>query len=153
VQTVDDVTVSLALDEQGRPVLTTTRRGRELSAIPAKVRKDRGVKSLLERRDELKRQASRMRESLEAAMCRGDGFSGAELQQLLHHPLLRPLLSRLLLVGEGAIGYPVADGQALRHHSGRKQKVKKDDQLRLAHPCDLLGTGEWQQWQHECFGA
>src|SRR5262249_44454354 len=65
---VGDVTVTLALGDEAQPELTVQRAGKPLKAIPPDVRHDRQVAALAERKTELKRQASRMRESLEAAM-------------------------------------------------------------------------------------
>jgi hypothetical protein len=47
----------------------------------------------------------------------------------------------------------VAGGQALRDHAGKRQPVKKNEALRIAHPHDLLQSKEWHLWQHECFTA
>ena len=94
-----------------------------------------------------------MRLSLEQAMCRGDPFTGAELQQLFTHPVLAPRLERLVLVGEGIAGYSAAAGKALRDHAGKTEPVKKSEQLRLAHPHDLLLTRAWHLWQRDCFAA
>jgi hypothetical protein len=102
-----------------------------------------------------RRQASRVRASLEAAMCRGDSFRGDELRRLLDHPMLAPLLQRLVLLRDGGAGagYPSVDGRALRNCDGRVTPIRDDDVLRLAHPHDLLAGGEWHAWQHECFAS
>ncbi len=151
VVAVGDVAVSLAIDADGQPELTVARKGKPLKSIPPAVKKDKRVLELQARKTDLKRQGSRMRQSLEAAMCRGDAFTGDELRQLVVHPVLRPMLERLILLGDGIIGYPSEGGQALRDHAGRLEPIKKGESLRLAHSHDLLGTGEWHLWQHECF--
>lgn len=150
---VDGVTVSLAIDAQGRPELTARRGARPLKSIPPAVKKNKKVAGLVERAGDLKRQASRVRQSLEAAMCRGDAFTGDELRSLAAHAVLAPLLGRLVLIGEGIAGYPVEGGRALRDHAGRLEPVKPVESLRIAHPHDLLGLGDWHLWQHECFAA
>jgi hypothetical protein len=147
------VTVTLALDENAQPQLSVRRGEKELKNIPTEARKNPKVAALAERKTDLRRQASRMRESLERAMCRGDVFSGAELRQLFAHPILRPLLERLVLLGEGIAGYAVADGRGLRHHSGKIEPIKDDEKLRLAHAHDLLTGGDWPAWQRECFAS
>jgi hypothetical protein len=86
-------------------------------------------------------------------MCRGDRFEGAELRSLLGHPLLAPSLSRLVFVGDGPIGYPVEQGRALRDHTGTLHALGKIEEVRLAHPHDLLHRGDWSAWQRECFRA
>src|SRR5262249_4201558 len=99
-----EVTVQLALDGDGRPDLTVSKKGRTLGSLPAALRKDPDVVALREREKELRRQAARVKEALEAAMCRGDAFGGAELQELLGNPLLAPSLERLVFVGDGIAG-------------------------------------------------
>ncbi|MEM9803882.1 MAG: DUF5724 domain-containing protein, partial [Cyanobacteria bacterium P01_D01_bin.56] len=83
---IDEVTVSLNLTETGEPHINVMKKGKPLKNIPAKLKKNPDIKALQERKRSITRQASRMRESLETAMCRGDEFTGAELKQLLTHP-------------------------------------------------------------------
>lgn len=147
------VIVTLALDEFSKPVVTTTKDGKELKTTPQAVKKEKKVAELLARVTDLKRQASGIRQSLEACMCRGDEFSGLELRNWCGHALLAPLLSRLIVVGEGIFGYPDKAGQALRDHRGKLEPVKPNERLRLAHPHDLLAAGDWHAWQKECFEA
>jgi hypothetical protein len=147
------VTVTLFLDHRAQPQLTICRGEKELKAIPPALKKDKKIEALTERVKDLRRQASRMRESLETAMCRGDEFTGAELGKLCGHAILVPMLERLVLVGDKLMGYPARQGKALRDYAGKLHPVKKTDGLRIAHPCDLLQSGRWDAWQHECFAA
>jgi HEAT repeat protein len=145
------VTVTLALDEQAQPLMTVQRGDKILQNIPSEVRKHPKIALLADRRTELKRQASRVRLSLENAMCRGDSFSAAELQQLFEHPILVPPLERLILLGEGIAGFPTAKGKALVDHNGKIEPIKPNEGLRIAHPHDLLSGGEWHLWQKHLF--
>lgn len=151
----EESTVTLAIDDAGTPELTIEKAGKPLKAIPAKLRKHKPFAELKSRVTELRRQASRMRLSLEEAMCRGDTFTGAELAELLAHPILRPMLERLVFIGDkaGLIGYPEKAGKLLRSHDGAREPVGKGDSHRLAHPLDLLERGDWHAWQRECFAA
>jgi hypothetical protein len=146
-----DVVVALALDDQAQPELTVRRGDRPLKSIPPKVRKLPKVAQLSERKADLKRQASRIRDSLETAMIRGDAFTGAELKQLCAHPILNRQLERLVLLGEGIAGYPVAGGQGLSDFNDKVEPVKPGEKLRLAHPHDLLTGGAWDRWQAHLF--
>ncbi len=146
-----DVSLTLSLDEQAVPELVIRRGDKVLKSLPKTVNKDSKFVELRERNKHLKRQASRVKQSLEAAMCRGDEFTGGELQQLADHAILWPQLSRLVLVGEGSIGYPDKRGRAVRDYDGNLEPVKKNERFRIAHPHDLLLTKQWDQWQHECF--
>ena len=148
-----DIAVSLSIDEEGRPqvLAQNTKTQRALSAVPPAARKSPKVAALLERKTDLRRSVSRVRQSLEQAMCRGDVFSGVELRALFANPMLSPLLGRTVFVGEGILGYPRDGGQGLEDFAGKIEPVKKQEQLRIAHPVDLLNTGNWDQWQHDCF--
>ncbi|HRX87236.1 MAG TPA: DUF5724 domain-containing protein, partial [Phycisphaerae bacterium] len=151
--TVDDVVVELSISSEGRPEITQRRGNRTLKAVPPKVKKAEAVRALIERKTDLRRSASRMRQSLEMAMCRGDAFTRDEVLELLRNVLLQPLLERLVFIGEGVLGYPVDGGKGLRDHHGKIEPVKKNERLRLAHPVDLLAGKAWHAWQRECFAA
>jgi hypothetical protein len=148
-----DISLTLALDEHAQPEVTIRRGDKTLKSLPAALGKDKKFAALRERSAQLKRQSSRVKQSLEAAMCRGDTFTGAELVQLADHALLWPQLSRLVLVGEGIMGYPAKGGKALQDYAGKLEPVKMSELLRIAHPFDLLQSKVWDRWQHECFHA
>jgi hypothetical protein len=166
-----DVAVTLSLDPlTAEPRLTVTKSdGRALRALPARLKKDPEVAALLERQREVERQVARMRSALESAMCRGDRFEAAELARLLDHPVLARLLRNLVFVHDhdgGAsttvLGYPAHGMRAgtveglLRFTScdGGVTPVDAGTRaLRLAHPCDLLASGSWSDWQHDCFAS
>jgi hypothetical protein len=149
----DGVAITLSLDELSRPALSVNKKGKELKSIPPAIKKDKKVGELTGRVTDLKRQASAIRQSLEAAMCRGDVFTGEKLRCWCGHALLTPLLSRLVVIGEGILGYPDKGGKALRGHDGKLEPVKPGEKLRIAHAHDLLQTDGWHDWQRECFQA
>ncbi|MBC8142705.1 MAG: DUF4132 domain-containing protein [Armatimonadetes bacterium] len=153
-RTVGEVSVSLAINDLGMPEITVEKKGRILANIPPAVKKDEEIATLAGRKTEITRQVSRMRESLETAMCRGDKFSGKELGELLDHPILRPLLRNLVFVEaegmEKVAGYPIGEGK-LEDCAGKTFDLHADTALRIAHPHDLLHTGNWAAWQKDCF--
>jgi hypothetical protein len=149
-----DVTLMLRLDALGQPRLDVTRASRLLKAIPGRLKQDPEVVALRGRVRALEQQLARMRLALEQAMCREEAFPAAELQQLLGHPALAPLLEQLVFVGPaGSMGYLVQGGRALRAWSGEETPVAASDRLRIAHAYDLFRSGAWSQWQRECFVA
>jgi hypothetical protein len=150
---VGDVTVTLSIDEDGRPDVQAlnTKTKRVLASVPPAAKKDKKVAELLARRTDLRRTASRVRQSLEQAMCRGDVFSAAELRELFANPMLSPLLARVVFTGEGVLGYPVDGGRGVADFAGKIEPLKKGERLRIAHPVDLLATKKWDKWQHDCF--
>lgn len=160
VATAAEVTVTLSINDLGEPDLAFVKNGKALKALPAAAKKDPDVAALVARKRDVQRQASRMRVSLENAMCRGDRFTGAELHTLSGHPVLAPMLRNLVFLvepvseGEGGIcaaGYPTDGGRELEAYDGSRYPVGTADPLRLAHPHDLLRTGEWHLWQRDCF--
>ena len=151
IATVKDVTVSLAIDDEGLPEITVKRGEKLLKSPPPEIKKDEAVAELFERKTDLRRSASRMKGSLEQAMCRGDVFSGEDLVELMGNVILKPMLERLVFIGEGIAGYPVGGGKALRDHAGKVEPIKKTEKLRLAHPVDLLASKAWTSWQRDCF--
>lgn len=148
-----DVVVTLSIDADGLPTVEAVKGGRTLKDVPPAARKDPKVKELCERRTDLKRSASRMRQSLEMAMCRGDTFEGRELRELAGNPVLGPMLQRVVFLGEGITGYPIDDGRGLCDHAGKIEPIKPSEQLRIAHPHDLLVAKAWPKWQRECLAA
>ena len=148
---VEGVKVSLGIDAWGEVEWSITKDGKTLNDIPAKLKKNPKIVALRERKVELKRQASRIRPSLEQFMVRGDEFSGTELRELMEHPLLAPMLKNLVIIGEGIKGFPIHDGKALEDHRGKVEAIKAKEKLRIAHPLDLLPVSEWHAWQKDCF--
>lgn len=150
---VKGLELKLELDESAHPRITWSRAGKVLKSPPAGASKAPAAAELLEWAKEIKRQSSRMKSSLEEAMCRQDSFTGTELRELSTHPLVGPQLSRLVLVGDGIMGYPHQSGKALRDCEGKIEPIKKNEQLRIAHPVHLLAAGNWARWQADCFQA
>ena len=153
---VDEVSVSLSLSEIGHPelkIIKTDKKGKSktLKNIPAKLKKNEAIQTLKERKQKLVQQASRMRQSLEEAMCRGDEFTGAELKQLLEHPILRPLLTQLVFmeVKQQTLGY--LSEQGIASHDETVISLKAKGRYRLAHSFDLAQSQSWHLWQAHCF--
>lgn len=150
---VGDVVVQLAISDDGLPEISSRRGDKPLKSIPPAVKKSPAVQELIERKTDLRRSASRMRQALELSMCRGDRFTGGELRDLMGNVMLRPLMERLIFIGDGLIGYPVDGGQGLRDCAGKIEPIRKNDALQMAHPVDLLATKQWSQWQRDCFAV
>jgi hypothetical protein len=150
---VEGVTVSLGIDPWGEIAFSVTKDGKALADLPPKLKKDKKIAALRERKTELKRQAARIRTALEQFMCRGETVTGSELQELMKHPILAPMLSGLVLVGDGVLGYPVHGGKALQDYAAKKEALKKDEKIRIAHPVDLLPAAKWHAWQKDCFAT
>lgn len=146
--------VRLSVDTDGEAHLVATKAGKPLSALPAALKKLPEVATLKERLGELERQHSEGKRSLEEAMCCGDRFEVQELGSLLAHPVLAPLLSKLVFISEGApqsVGYLSDFALSLIAADGSESKLSRDQRLRIAHPHDLFSRGDWSAWQRECY--
>jgi hypothetical protein len=150
---VDEVSVTLTIDSWGEPRVSVSQNDHLLKVVPARLKKQPDIVALLSRKQELKRQAARMRQSLEQAMCRGDLFTADELQKLFCHPILKPMLTQLVFVDDtgSLVGYPDEGGKVLVGINQRRQPIPPGSKLRVAHPHDMLLSGEWHLWQQECF--
>jgi hypothetical protein len=131
----------LSIDAAGEPQLDYFKDGKPLKSIPASLRKSPTLSALRSRKTELGQQTSRMRQSLEEAMIRGDRFSLRELGELEAHPLLKPMIASLLFACE--------DGAVRWHDSLDGQP----GMFRIAHPVDLLKSNSWPRLQRECIDA
>jgi hypothetical protein len=154
IETAGEVTVTLEITASGDPEFTVRKKDKTLKSIPANLRKHEPIAALRSRVTDLRRQKSRMRLSLEEAMCRGDVFGSDELKQFFAHPILRPMIAQLVFIGDGGLmGYPDQAGRVLRDRDGKEGPIGKQETVRLAHPVDLFARGDWTEWQRECFGA
>lgn len=149
--TVDDYTFTLSIDDTGKAKLATVRGDKALKSVPAKHRKHPEVAAMRARSTALRKQVSRVRQSLESSAIRGDIIGPDELQRLHSHPLLRPMLGASMFVQpSGRLGLPNANGSKLVDATGKSFAVGVKG-VRLAHPVDLLASDDWATWQHRFF--
>lgn len=148
---LDNILISLHIDEFGDPHLQATKDSKRLKTIPKRYRKLPEVAQLTDRKRALSKQTSRMRAALEQAMIQGTTFRVSELRDLLEHPLLKPMVTQLIFIGNKKAGYLSPDGKYLEDYDGEYQSIRANEKLRLAHPYDLLESGNWHEWQHDCF--
>lgn len=146
-----DLVVSLSIDAGGSPELVVHRGGRPLKSIPPGSAKAPEIAALRDRATSLRKQLRRMRTSLETSCVLGDAFDGDELAGLLRHPIIAPMLNDLVLVDDqGVMGFP-RGGTSLSAPDGTERVAAGG--LRIAHPVDLLSSGEWAEFQHVVMAA
>jgi hypothetical protein len=144
---IDDVRLNLIISDIGKAEIEVFRKEKKLKNIPSKYSKDEKVTALKDFRKTLREQYSRTRKSLELAMVQGDIFSSDEIGMLMEHPVVKPMLSKLVLKSDGFLGY-FEDGQLI-NTSGKKRKPGKE--IIIAHAIDLYESKEWKDFQHHCF--
>lgn len=133
-QNIDGVDVSLMIDD-GCAALAIHKNGKALKSVPKAIAKNDWVMTLKETVKELKEMQRRSKESLEKAMVESTWFSSEELSKLQQHPVLAPMIKKLLWTDNQAIDFLMnifQDGKAYR----------------IAHPYDLVNTNTWTKFIH-----
>ncbi len=149
----DDLTLGLFVDPQGHPRFDIRQSGRLLKTVPRSMKSVPEIVAMRSRAMRLRRDASGIAASLEAAMCRGDCFTAEQLQHWAAHATLGPRLSRLVLVCEDRLGYPVAGATMLQDYAGQQWPLEPQMRLRIAHPADIAAIDDLAAWQQECLQA
>lgn len=149
-QTLAEFQVRIAIDDDGTARVVVEKGGKALKTMPKAIAKEPAVLELKATVKELREQKRRARESLERAMTECASFTADEVRGLLQNPVLAPMASRLLWIGNGAIGMAAlnADQLCLETLSGM---TDTPDTLRLAHPHDLKEAGVWSDWMHRLY--
>lgn len=155
--TLDDTTIALVIGEDGKADITVSKAGKTLKSVPAKYRKDKKLTELKAQKKVLVEQFRRSRQSLEAAMVRGDQFSPAELNELMAHPVIARHLEKLVFVhsisadkGEEIVTGFYRAGE-LSDANGKNLSLPETAALRIAHCTDLHVEQTWTSYQRLCF--
>ncbi len=143
----DDTQVKLEIDNQGKSSIVAIKDGKKLKSVPAKYRKEQALVKLKEYNKTLREQYRRTRKSLENAMVNGDLFSTDEIEILTQHPVVAPMINKLVLVSEGIVGF--WHERQLLQPSG--ELIALNGEVRLAHCVDLFESEKWSLFQEYCF--
>lgn len=143
----DAVEIYLSINEQGKSSIICEKAGKKMSAIPAKLRKEKSVVELKAFNKILRNQYSRTRKSLEDAMVNGDAFSKAEILNLLQHPVVEPMLKNLVLKTGNQLGFITAEGLK----NAKDQYNSLEEKVWIAHCSDIYKNGDWSAYQRYCF--
>ena len=148
---IEETQLELVIDELGKTHIKVTKSGKPLKSIPAKYRKDKQVIALKENKSYLSKQYSRTRLSLENAMVNEDAFTALEIENIMLHPIVKAMLSKLVLFSpEKEISGFYKEG-SLTDVSGKTHQLKKEDVLQIAHPSHLYSSVEWDLYQKHLF--
>ncbi len=143
----DGADIKLEIDEQGKSSIVVIKEGKKLKSIPAKYKNDKGLLKLRGYNKTLREQYRRTKVSLQNAMVGGDLFTKKEIEVLMDHPVVAPLLKKLVLVSNEAIGF--WKDQQLIGSDGTSLAV--GEYVRLAHCVDLFEAKQWSAFQRHCF--
>lgn len=143
----DDVSIQLIVDKNGKAKIEASRNGKMLKNIPSKLKKEGEIIELKDFQKRLKEQYTRSRKSLEEAMVRGDIFETEEVKTLSEHPVISPLLSKLVFISEGKLGF-YTDGKLI--DSTGSEHIPGNS-IRIAHCTDFHKHNIWPDLQRYCF--
>lgn len=146
---IEDTEVYLKVDDSGASEIMISKNGKQLKSVPAALKKHPYINELKLLKASMKEQFIRARVSLERAMENRDSFTFAEVIDLFSHPVIRPLVEKLIFKGEKGVGFLTADG--LQRTEGDIMPLAEDDMLVIAHCLDLYQSGKWSFYQKYAF--
>ncbi|MDR1302720.1 MAG: DUF4132 domain-containing protein, partial [Treponema sp.] len=144
---VGDYQLRVAVDDRGTASLVCEKGGKALASVPTMLKKDPYLLECKEIAAALKSQYKRAKENLERVMVNRDLFPFGEIRALMDHPVVAPLLSKLVFVSLQDDGSPAASG-AFCEFAGKLQDASP---VRIAHPFDLYRLGTWLDCQRYAF--
>jgi hypothetical protein len=144
---IDEYTVRVVMRDDGSAALTCEKGGKTLQSIPAALKKDPYVAECKESVAALKAQHRRAKENLELVTVNRDTFPLGELKALTEHPVVAPILNKLVFVSIGDDGAAAASGLL----DELAERLDDDAKLRIAHPFDLYTLGTWRDYQRYAF--
>ncbi len=150
---IDDTVIALIITDLGKTTIKVTKADKVLKNIPAKLRKDKQVIALKDNKTYLSKQYSRTRLSLENAMVNQDQFTALEIHNMMQHPIVKAMLTKLvLIVPEKEITGFYNSGN-LTDATGTTHPLKEDDVLLIAHASHLYQAVQWDLYQKQLFAA
>jgi hypothetical protein len=144
-----EVQVSVVIDENGIASLALEKNGNQLASVPSALKKDAYIAECKDVVSSLKAQQKRAKENLERSMVNRDIFEYGEIKTLLGHPVLAPLLRRLVFVSTAESGAVNADTKA--GFPDALSALQDNTKVRIAHPYDLYTGKTWLNFQHSAF--
>ena len=136
---VDDVEVCLVASD-GKIEILTTKDGKALKSLPARLKKDPYIEDLQEAKKAFTEQFRRTKLMLEEAMEGRSAFEAEELSGMDGNPALSPLIRNLVFEGEdGTFGL------------WDELSLKKGSKWFVAHPFDMYTAGVWRDLQKKIY--
>ncbi|KUJ60694.1 hypothetical protein AR687_16830 [Flavobacteriaceae bacterium CRH] len=147
---LEDFTISLVINKEGKADLLTFKGDKELKAIPPKFKKDKAILELTNYRKTMREQWTRSKKGLEESMIRGDEFLFAEMQNLFEHPIISKHLEKLVFISnDNQVGFYIEGN--LVTALGEVISINEKQTFRIAHCYDLHKNKVWTDFQAYCF--
>lgn len=147
---VEDVTVRLSVDGEGKAEIICQKDGKQLKSVPAKHKKNEYIVKINESKKKLTQQYTRTKNMFEQAMEEHTAFTVEEIQILHSNPVANAIVKSLVFTGESGLGFLGEDG-CLTDYAGSKKQLKKEDTVVVAHPLHLYKEGNWGEYQRVLF--
>lgn len=147
VVAIDDTEIRLEIDINGKSSVVSIKNGKKLKSVPAKYKKHNDVVKLKEFNKTLNNQYRRTRKSLENAMVNGDVFTKDEIENLLNHPVVAPMLQKLVFVSDNKIGFITNEGLL----TSNDEIFDLGENVRIAHCVDMFEAQLWSYYQKYSF--
>ena len=148
---LDDTQLQLVVDDEGKADIIVTKGDKTLKSIPDKYKKNKEVEALKDNKTYLTKQYSRTRLSLEQAMLSQTLFTAAELGKILEHPVVKAMLSKLVLFNPETQASGFWQDGKLLSADGTLTPLKATDKLLIAHPSHLFYAVQWDLYQKYLF--
>lgn len=149
--TIDEVIIRLKVDDMGKSYLAVSKNGKSQKTIPAKYKKHQDVIKLKADKAYLSQQYARTRQSLEKAMLNNDRFSHQEVENIMQHPVVKPMLKKLVLFHPETQVTGFWQAGDLIDFEQRKHTLSHKDELVIAHVTHLFESAVWSQYQRYLF--
>lgn len=148
---IDDITIRLSVDSNGKTEVITTKNGKALKAVPAKLKKNEYILKINQAKKNLTEQYRRTKAMFEQAMEDSTEFSVYELKILSGNPVVYPLIKNLVFSIKGRLGF--LDGNRLTDYSGGFAELSDDDMLCIAHTFMIYSDGHLSDYQKYLFDS
>lgn len=153
ILTFDEVVLTLAIDDFGKADILVQKESKTQKSIPAKLKKEKAVKELIANKNYLKKQYSRVLKFLEESMVTEEQFSVQELEGLMEHPVVKALLSKLVVMVSGDKVAIFNSVLKLVDFEERSQTFDPTELGVIAHPSHLHETQTWSALQKFAFDS
>lgn len=142
---VENWCIKLAL-EGINPRIHVVKQGKQLKSVPPKVRQSEIYKKMRESQDNIRAQARRFRKTLEDMMCNGEHISVDELKTLNRLPVVRSMLSQLIMISEDE-SFGLFKGGEVNLQGLNNELQPITGNTRIAHVYHLFQANVLPQWQ------
>ncbi|MGG1675742.1 DUF4132 domain-containing protein [Neobacillus sp. NRS-1170] len=146
---IDDMTVQLVIDVNGKGAIKVIKNNKELKSVPQKYKKHEYILELKEVNTGLKEQYSRAKAELERSMELETPFTLLELVNMMKNPVVAPLVKKLVFKAGDKLGF--FTGEELQTPTGESYQLQSDDKVTIAHPVHLYESGNWSDYQRYLF--